>query len=141
MTTIYRCKWCDYVGSEGLFHVREKHPDHMAKFTIDNRRDWVEKQKKERAERPLGQDVIDGIIMMEMVNRFTYHRPDKPAIDDMKDLRNLLCHIAVRIMHKVPDGRERALAITKLEEAMMWANAGIVRQSPFEEKSEIPEGT
>lgn len=27
----------------------------------------------------------------------------------------------------VPDGREKATAITKLEEFMMWANAGIAR--------------
>jgi hypothetical protein len=27
-----------------------------------------------------------------------------------------------------PPGREKALAITKLEEAMLWANAAIARQ-------------
>ena len=30
-------------------------------------------------------------------------------------------------LHKVPQGRERALALTKLEETIMWANAGIAR--------------
>jgi hypothetical protein len=29
----------------------------------------------------------------------------------------------------VPDSREKSLAITHLEEAVMWANAGIARES------------
>ena len=31
------------------------------------------------------------------------------------------------IKNNVPDGREKSLAMTKLEECCMWANAGIAR--------------
>lgn len=34
------------------------------------------------------------------------------------------------VLYKVPDGRERATALTRLEEAVMHANAGIARQYP-----------
>lgn len=36
------------------------------------------------------------------------------------------------IMANVPEGRERALAITKLQECRMWANAGVVLVRPTE---------
>jgi hypothetical protein len=34
------------------------------------------------------------------------------------------------IVERVPGGREQALALTKLEEVVMWANAGIARNPP-----------
>lgn len=32
------------------------------------------------------------------------------------------------ILVHVPEGRERSLALTKLEEAMFWGNAGVARK-------------
>ena len=34
---------------------------------------------------------------------------------------------ATAILSETPEGREQSLAVTKLEEAMMWANAAIAR--------------
>lgn len=36
------------------------------------------------------------------------------------------------IADNVPPGRERSLALTKVEEAMHWANAGIAKEGPVE---------
>ena len=40
-------------------------------------------------------------------------------------LRNTAKDFAYQIEHECPDSRERSLALTKLEEAVMWANAAI----------------
>lgn len=38
----------------------------------------------------------------------------------------------------VPEGRERSLALTKLEESLLWAKAGIEKEN---RKNEIPQKT
>jgi hypothetical protein len=42
-------------------------------------------------------------------------------------MRNACFDLAVLINKKCPDCREQAVAITKLEEVMMWANTAITR--------------
>lgn len=65
----------------------------------------------------------------DLANRFRYHAPKsedrRQAHDDMRTA----CHTLAEVIDKnCPDGREKALAITKAEEAMFWANAAIARQ-------------
>lgn len=60
--------------------------------------------------------------------RFQYHKPsEKKAVGHM-DIRSGCELAAKRIMAICPPGRERSLAITKLEEAMMWGNASLARE-------------
>lgn len=64
----------------------------------------------------------------ELASRFSYH----PALSDTRrqahdNIRGQLGRLAQFIAHTVPAGREQAVALTKLEEAMMWANAGLAR--------------
>jgi len=78
----------------------------------------VEKVQRERA--ATMQDMID--------NNFKYHAPKEgqPGIYEM--LRAKGKDMAESIDYHCPNSREKSLAITKLEEAVMWANAAISRQ-------------
>ncbi|MGW1549035.1 Acb2/Tad1 domain-containing protein [Streptomyces sp. NPDC002346] len=64
----------------------------------------------------------------DLMNRFEYHPPrDAEAIRKHAGVRGFLFTAAEFVEANVPDGREKALALTKIEEAMFWANAGIAR--------------
>lgn len=68
----------------------------------------------------------------ELHNRFAYHRPASPILVEevFPRLRTDAENLALLIDRFVPDGREKALAVTKIEEAVMWAIAGIARNQP-----------
>ncbi len=59
---------------------------------------------------------------------FKYHRPDPTDADKFVQIRDKAGEIAALLRELCPPGRELALARTKLEESVMWANAGIARQ-------------
>lgn len=61
-------------------------------------------------------------------HRFDYHPPMADATREKhEDVRAILKDAARRLVAKTPQGREQALVVTKLEEAMFWANAAIAR--------------
>lgn len=64
----------------------------------------------------------------ERRNRFAHHPPkDEAAAQRFADMRTRCLVMAEFIAKTVPVGREQATALTKLEEVMFWANAGIAR--------------
>jgi hypothetical protein len=65
----------------------------------------------------------------ELEIRFTYHAPKEGQPEKYTELRELAKELATRILVLCPEGRETSLALTKIEEAVMWANAGIARRS------------
>lgn len=65
----------------------------------------------------------------DIENRFAFH----PASDDEKrmahtSVRQNCLQLAQFLNDNLPEGREKSLAITKLEEVMLWGNAALARQ-------------
>lgn len=63
----------------------------------------------------------------EITNRFTYHPPSEAGKQRHGALSDAFAAIASAVDLIVPDGREKALVFTKLEEAKFWASAGVAR--------------
>ena len=68
----------------------------------------------------------------ELKVRFTYHRPVGDQPKKYEEIRDFGHEFAALIYDFAVDCRERSLAITKIEEAVMWANAAIARRNPRE---------
>jgi hypothetical protein len=63
----------------------------------------------------------------DLDNRFTYHPPKPGQPERYEYLRRSARHLAGIFDENCPDSREKSLAITHLEDAVMWANAAIAR--------------
>lgn len=60
-------------------------------------------------------------------NIFTYHAPKPGQQERYESLRAQARGLAEGIIKMTPASREQSLALTKLEEAIFWANASIAR--------------
>lgn len=65
--------------------------------------------------------------MEDLGTRFTYHPPKNDQAIRYEMIRDWGRQFAEAIEDKCPHSRERSLAITHIEEAVMWANAAIAR--------------
>jgi hypothetical protein len=65
----------------------------------------------------------------DIEHRFAYHAPNAERVQTHERIRAEIGYVAGFLEYKLPDGREKSLAITKLEEAMFWANAAIARNA------------
>ena len=68
-------------------------------------------------------------VVADLELRFTYHKPKPGQPELYGELREEALRLARMIANVVPASREKSLAFTKLEEVVMWANAGIARRS------------
>jgi hypothetical protein len=62
---------------------------------------------------------------LNISNVFSHHPPKDNQSGRYEVLRAQAKHLALMINLHCPDSREKSLAITKLREASMWANASI----------------
>ena len=60
-------------------------------------------------------------------NAFVYHAPKEGQPERYTLIRDEAKALALLILANCPPSRERSLAITNLEQAIMWANASIAR--------------
>lgn len=63
----------------------------------------------------------------ELVNRFTHHPPDADDVVMHENIRATARRFAEDLNMWLPEGREKSLAITHLEEVVFWANAAVAR--------------
>ena len=65
----------------------------------------------------------------DLDNIFKHHPPNPHQRETYEHLREMGKCLARTILKAAPDCRERSLALTKIEEAIMWANASIARDN------------
>lgn len=68
---------------------------------------------------------MDGV---ELDNRFHYHPPLTPGkVSAHAEVRLHCRELAANLNEILPESREKSLAVTHLEETLMWSNAAIAR--------------
>jgi hypothetical protein len=68
-----------------------------------------------------------GVDQIRLEKDFIYHAPKEDQPERYVAIRDIAKHFAAGVMDMSPDSRERSLALTKIEEAVFWANAAIAR--------------
>jgi len=63
----------------------------------------------------------------QIENNFSYHAPKPGQPEIYEAVREKAKELAYLIDTHVPESREQSLALTNLEQAVMWANAGVAR--------------
>jgi hypothetical protein len=64
----------------------------------------------------------------ELFTRFSYHAPKGDQAERYGRIRDLGRQFAELVDSECLESREKSLALTKVEEAVMWANAAIARR-------------
>jgi hypothetical protein len=70
---------------------------------------------------------IGGKPNPQIQNAFTYHPPKDDQAERYAAIRDKAKELAAFIDEACPNSREKSLALTNLEQSVMWANASIAR--------------
>lgn len=68
-------------------------------------------------------------LQIDLLRRFTYHEPTEGQPEQYAEIRAAGLDLAEVIGFECPDSPERAQALNKIDEAVMWANAAIARNA------------
>lgn len=68
------------------------------------------------------------ITAAEITKRFTHHVPGPQQQNDHGAVREAYRLFAQTLNEWLPDGREKALTFTALEESSFWAHAAVARE-------------
>lgn len=71
----------------------------------------------------------------EIAKRFTYHPPIGNQAERYESIRQNAKALAEHLSNCCPPSRELSLALTHLEDSVMWANAAIARNEKLNEPS------
>ncbi len=77
-------------------------------------------------------------MKQKRIKAFKYHAPKENQIERYAMIRYGANVMAADINKNCPESREKSLAMTKLEEVVMWANAAIARNEADPEPEVAP---
>ena len=67
-------------------------------------------------------------MQAELETRFTHHAPSGTQGERYGMIRAAALKFAELVAEQTPPSREQSVALTKLDEVVMWANAAIARR-------------
>ena len=65
------------------------------------------------------------VTQEQIDNTFTYHAPHGDQLGRYREIREKAKEFAGLLVKHCPESREKSLAFTNLQQAVMWANASI----------------
>ena len=68
---------------------------------------------------------LEDLARRDVNERFRFHPATSATGPKHEEIRDKHRELALWVLANLPDSRERSLALTALQEAMMWANAGV----------------
>lgn len=74
-----------------------------------------------------GNKKVKPCVNKKFENNFKYHSPKEGQPEKYTSIREKAKELAYLIDEACPNSREKSVAITNLETAVMWANASIAR--------------
>lgn len=71
----------------------------------------------------------------DIKNRMGYHPASTDELRQTYEAnRTMFIGLALELNAVIPEGREKALMLTHLQDALMWANAAVAMYAPLEEQ-------